>query len=70
MKLITFKVQVDGTGRRILVYSEDMSYRYEGPKPKGLNLGPMSKRYALGFINEKQEIAIEQFLPASHEEDW
>lgn len=70
MKLMTFKVQIDSTGEQILVYSEGDRYRYMGPKPKGLNLGPMSKRYAQGYINEKQEIAIEKFLPESHEEDW
>lgn len=46
MKLMTFKVQIDATGEQILVYSEGDRYRYMGPKPKGLNLGPMSKRYA------------------------
>lgn len=58
-----YKVQIDSTGRNILVYNADRSNSFQGPVDsetvKHLGMGPFSKKYMLGTIREDGMLGLD-----------
>lgn len=63
-----FKVQVDVTGKRVLIYNEDKSVIGDFPKDESLDMMPLTKRYYFGELDTENNIV--NLGNQVEEQDW